>query len=180
VTNEVHAEETNDESVDLRVGLTETEAALIPLIEPTIESIGLELAHLELEESSQQILRIFIDSPSGVSIDDCARASRHLSAMLDVEEPIETAYSLEVSTPGVDRPLGRLSDWISVVGETINVKTGRSIEGRRRWTGTLTGISDATATVIVDGQTHAVPLDLVRKANLKYSFDKPRPGKSNR
>ena len=162
-----------------RVGISEAGLPLVALIEPTLASINLELAHLELEGGNTQILRVYIDSPTGVTIDDCARASRHMSAMLDVEDPFETAYALEVSSPGVDRPLGRLGDWQDAIGETVQIKTGRSIDGRRRWTGTLTALDDNNAIVEVDNQPHRVPLGLIQKANLQYSFDKPRREESS-
>lgn len=168
------------DSVSDRIGISDTGMSLVSLIEPTLSSIGFELAHLELEGSGQQVLRVFIDSPKGITIDDCAKASRHMSAMLDVEDPIASAYSLEVSSPGVDRPLGRAKDWHESLGETISVKTTSPIEGRSRWTGTLRDITANQAIVEVDGHTHNIPLDLVQKANLKYSFDKPRTGESSR
>lgn len=180
VTSDAPRTEQNNVSTTQRVGLTDTGSALVSLIEPTLASIGFELAHLELEGSGQQILRVFIDSPNGVTINDCAKASRHMSAMLDVEDPIASAYSLEVSSPGVDRPLGRVKDWHESISETVAVKTIRSIEGRSRWTGTLRAVTEDTATVEVDGQEHHIPLDFVQKANLKYSFDKPRTGESSR
>ena len=180
MSSETPQTEATDASATQRIGLTDAGDALVRLIEPTLAGIDLELAHLELEGSGQQTLRVFIDSPNGVTIDDCARASRHMSAMLDVEDPIASAYSLEVSSPGVDRPLGRIKDWEQAIGETIIVKSGRPIEGRRRWTGVLREIQATQAVVEVDGQMHEIPLNLVQKANLKYSFDKPRAGESSR
>ena len=163
----------------VRIGLSEACRPLVALIEPTLASINLQLAHLEMEGGSRQTLRVFIDSPTGVTIDDCARASRHMSAMLDVEDPISQAYALEVSSPGVDRPLGRLSDWEQALGQTVNVKTSRSIDGRRRWTGTLAELEAGNAVVEVDNGLHRIPLDMVQKANLKYSFETPRRGEKS-
>lgn len=185
MTDETHTQtNTSDVTADTppttdRVGLSDVSAPLVELIEPTLESIGFQLAHLEVEGGSRKTLRVFIDGPNGVTIDDCARASRHMSTMLEVEDPIPGAYALEVSSPGVDRPLGRRIDWEHVVGETVMVRSRRPVEGRKRWTGTLLGLDGDDANIEVDGQTHRIPLALVQKANLKYSFDKPRTGEGS-
>jgi len=111
------------------------------------------------------ILRLSIDGPKGVTADDCAQVSDTVSPVLDAEDPIDSAYTLEVSSPGIDRPVQRLQDFDRFVGRRIKV---RLVEGhpRRRYTGALAGRDDEEITVTVDGTDHRILIETIERANL--------------
>lgn len=114
--------------------------AIETLIEPTLEQLGLELLGCERCQGDGHgaILRVYIDHPNGITVDDCAKASRHISAILDVEDAIPGHYNLEVSSPGINRPLFSLAHFAKVVGSKVYVKLHTPEAGRRQWTGMLT------------------------------------------
>lgn len=117
-----------------------TRQALVDLVEPAIVSLGFELADLELHLSrGRGLLRIFIDAENGVTVDDCEAVSRQVSSVLDVADPIAGGYSLEVSSPGLDRRLVKPGHFDRFAGAGIEVKLRRLIDGRRRIQGTLVG-----------------------------------------
>lgn len=108
------------------------------LLAPCVESMGYELADLELRrEHRGQVLRLFIDQESGVALDDCERVSGQVSALLDVEDPIQGNYSLEVSSPGLDRKLAKPQHFDRFAGRRVRVRTHSGVEGRRNFSGTL-------------------------------------------
>lgn len=127
---------------------------LIALIEPLVGRLGYEL--VDLEHSSGRgsaVVRLFIDRAEGVGLDDCERVSREVSALLDVEDPIPTAYTLEVSSPGFDRVLRTRAHFARFVGSRVAVELTAPREGgRRRYTGTLLSADEAGITLEVDGQ----------------------------
>ncbi len=106
-----------------------------------------------------------------VTIADCVRASRQMDLVLDVEEVITGSYQLEVSSPGLDRPLGRRGDFVRFEGKAAKIETDAPIQGRRRWSGTLRGVDQSDVKIEVDGVIHAVPFDRIRKAHIRYDFD---------
>jgi len=106
-----------------------------------------------------------------VTIADCVRASRQMDLVLDVEEVITGSYQLEVSSPGLDRPLGRRSDFIRFEGKAAKIETDAPIQGRRRWSGILRGVDQSNVRIEVDGVIHAVPFDRIRKAHIRYDFE---------
>jgi ribosome maturation factor RimP len=117
-----------------------TRQALVALLEPAITSLGFELADLELHLSrGRSVVRIFIDAAAGVTVDDCEVVSRQVSSVLDVADPIGGAYSLEVSSPGLDRRLVKPAHFERFAGSEVQVKLRRLIDGRRRVQGTLVG-----------------------------------------
>ena len=136
------------------------------LLEPGAEALGLELVAVEMAGRDGNILRVYINSPNGISVDDCAAASHQFSAILDVEDPISGKYNLEVSSPGLDRPLVKTSHFEEVVGETVKIRTRWPIQGRRRFTGILTRTSDDAALVEVDGEVYEVPYEDMERARL--------------
>jgi ribosome maturation factor RimP len=122
----------------------------------------------------RQILRLFIDKPGGVSLDDCSSVSRAVSAALDVEDPLDGSYDLEVSSPGLDRPLRTPEHFAKYAGSQVRVKTyGPLAEGdnRKTFIGRLVGYEDGKVVIDVDGTTFKVPHALVSKANVEPQFD---------
>jgi ribosome maturation factor RimP len=140
---------------------------LIVLIEPLLGRLGYELVELEYAAGrSNAVVRLFIDRPEGISIEDCERVSREAAALLDVEDPIPTAYTLEVSSPGFDRVLRIPAHFARFVGERVFVELRAPREGRRRYTGTLLAADDSGITVEVDKQKVEVPFGEIGKARL--------------
>ena len=144
------------------------------LLRPTIESMNFEFVGLEyLPNPKNRLLRVYIDrDPDGVTIDDCAEVSREISAQLDVADPIRGEYSLEVSSPGAERPLFEPAHYRQFAGQEALLQLYSPHQGRRKLNGTLVGASDDDeAQIEVDGELFTVPLSLVRRANLKPDFD---------
>ncbi len=140
---------------------------LTALLEPSVEALGFELWGLEhLKQGRHSLLRIYIESENGVQVDDCARVSEQVGAVLDVEEPISGEYVLEVSSPGIDRRLFRLSQFPAYVGEEIEVKLRRPFEGRRKFRGQLRGLEGEDIVVLVDDHEYLLPFGDVDRAQV--------------
>lgn len=147
-------------------------ADLQELLEPGAEALGYEVLAVETSGAGGgSILRVYIDGPNGVTLDDCATASQQFSAILDVEDPMPGHYTLEVSSPGLDRPLTRAKHFRAVVGQEIRLTTSETIAGRRRFRGRLQGMVSEQLELVVDGGTYRVPLSKVAKARLVPEFD---------
>lgn len=137
------------------------------LIRPTIERLGYELTDLESRLSGQGgLLRLTIDKPDGIDLDDCEKVSHAVSALLDVEDPVAGNYNLEVSSPGLDRKLTKVEHFQRFEGETLKVTMRFPIEGRRRFRGTLVSSNDENIVVEVDGESHSLPLTMIDTARL--------------
>lgn len=143
------------------------------LLQPGAEALGYELVAVELAGGESSIVRVFIDTPNGVTVEDCAKASRQFSAILDVEDPISNRYTLEVSSPGMDRPLAKPLHFKAVVGQDVKIKLMSLINGRRRFTGELVEATDEYAVVEVDGEQTELPYSEMDRARLVpvYNFD---------
>lgn len=144
---------------------------LIGLLEPLIEGLGYELVDIEWAAAPRSgVLRIFLDQPPAVGghigIEDCERVSREVSALLDVEDPVPGAYSLEVSSPGFDRVLRKPAHFARFAGERVWVELSTPREGRRRYTGRLAAVTDAGIELEVDGQTVTMSFGEIGKARL--------------
>ncbi len=140
---------------------------LIALIEPLLGRLGYELVDLEHSAGrGSAVVRLYIDRPDGVGIEDCERVSREVSALLDVEDPIPTAYTLEVSSPGFDRTLRTRAHFERFVGSRVFVELCAPRDGRRRYTGTLLAVDDSGLVLQVDEQRVAVSFAEVGKARL--------------
>jgi len=146
-------------------------------LEPIIQERQLELVDMEYVKAGRDfVLRLFIDKDGGVTLDDCAEVSHELSAILDVEDFIANNYTLEVSSPGLDRPLKKESDYERYAGRLIKVRTfepflDNSGNKRKTFLGTLTGLTDgAICMTLNEGQTAAIPLERVAKANLEFEI----------
>lgn len=144
-----------------------TSDELIQLLEPVIERQGYELADLELKVGSRDgVLRIFIDKPGGVGLEDCELISRQVSALLDVEDPIPGRYSLEVSSPGLDRKLTKPVHFQRFVGEEVKVETRFPVLGRRRFRGVLQAADEKSIVVVVDREPYELQIDGIETARL--------------
>jgi ribosome maturation factor RimP len=147
------------------------------IAQPILDSMQLELVDMEFVRAGRDsILRLFIDKEGGVTLDDCADLSRELSAVLDVEDIITVNYSLEVSSPGLDRPLKKLQDYERYAGRLVKIRTYDQVSDdagnkRKTFLGTLEGLVDGCIRVrLKEGQTASIPLDRVAKANLEFEF----------
>ena len=148
------------------------EQKLTDMLRPAVEEVGKELLGCEfISAGNHSVLRLFIDHENGIEVDDCAEVSRQVGAILDVEDPISTEYNLEVSSPGLDRPLFEMSHFQAVIGETISVKLSIPLNGRRKFKGKLAAIEKDTLIVILDGDEYELIFSNVDKANLVYNFD---------
>jgi ribosome maturation factor RimP len=141
---------------------------LIALVEPVLERQGYELVELELTAGrGHAVVRLFIDAPAGVGLEDCAAASREVSALLDIEDPIPSAYTLEVSSPGFDRVLRTRAHFGRFVGERVHVELKEPRAGRRRYTGTLLTVDDGgIALEVEEEQQVSVAFKDIGKARL--------------
>ena len=147
------------------------------LAQPILEALHIELVDIEFRRSGRElILCLFIDKEGGVNVDDCADVSRELSVIIDIEDFIPGNYSLEVSSPGLDRPLKKVSDYERFTGRLVKIKTYEPFaddSGNRRKTflGHLIGLKDGLVVVTLnEGQTASIPLELIAKANLEFEF----------
>jgi ribosome maturation factor RimP len=148
------------------------------LLEPVLVRDGFELVEVEWQrEGGTWVLRLYVDKPGGIGVDDCHAASRLVETILDVEDFIEPAYSLEVSSPGVERPMRKPEDFRRFAGQRAKVRAFGPIESapglppRKQWTGTLRGFADGAVEIEVDGKVHRVPVDRIAKAHLEYDFE---------
>ena len=160
------------------------------LIEPPIEGAGLELVELQWNrETEGWVMRVFIDRPAGpkvpgtaeggesvfepmfVSHEDCEQVSRDLSATLDVADCIHHAYRLEVSSPGIDRPLRRERDFARFAGQEAKIRMTDPVEGRRNFSGVLAGAKEGRVQIDCEGRSYQLPLDIIVRANLVPDWD---------
>ena len=141
------------------------------MIGPAIEQLGYELSDLELKLGGRNgIVRVFIDKPEGVDLSDCEIVSRQLSAVLDVEDPLPGHYTLEVSSPGLDRKLTKPEHFQRFLGEAIRVKLLFPVAERRKFRGTLRAADDEKIEIEVDGESHSLEIAMIESARLIPSF----------
>jgi ribosome maturation factor RimP len=138
------------------------------LIEPTLESMGYELVRVMSTGGRRPTLQVMAErlDRAGMTVDDCAEISRAVSAILDVEDPIKEAYQLEVSSPGIDRPLIKPEDFERFAGFEVRVETDRPIDGQRKFKGRLLGLADGAVRLALPDGERALPLSSIRKAKL--------------
>jgi ribosome maturation factor RimP len=139
---------------------------LIELLGPVVADLGYELWELEYTGQSGGLLRLYIDSPEGISVDDCERVSRAVSAAMDVADPIASQYTLEVSSPGLDRVLRTRRHFDLFTGEQVRVELKQAAGGRKRFIGRLVSVNEGEITLDVDGSAVRVPLEGINKARL--------------
>ncbi len=142
-------------------------ARLIELLEPEVQSLGFDLVEVEVALTRRGgVLRLYIDGPAGVSLDNCEKVSRAVTGVLDVEDPIRHAYSLEVSSPGPDRPLRRKADFERHLGRLVRLRFREPVEGKSRLTGRLGTIQPEGISVEADGVVLRTPWENIDKARL--------------
>jgi len=142
------------------------------LVEPLCEYEGVELVHTEYQrESRGRVLRLYIDRYGGVTLEDCAHISRQVGDLLDIELEEMGPYSLEVSSPGVDRPISSKRDFARFEGEAVRVRTTHPIDGQRNFTGILSGVSSGNVVLMVDDRMVAIPHRQISKARLMPPLD---------
>ncbi|MBB1517878.1 MULTISPECIES: ribosome maturation factor RimP [Pseudomonadaceae] len=142
------------------------------LLAPVVESLGYECWGVEfLSQGRHSLLRVYIDQADGVLVEDCEKVSRQISGVLDVEDPIASEYTLEVSSPGMDRPLFTLEQFAKHVGEQVKIKLRSPFDGRRNFQGLLRGVEEQDVVVLVDDHEYLLPIDLIDKANIIPRFD---------
>ncbi len=146
---------------------------VVQLLEPLVEGLGYEFVGAEyLPQGKHSLLRIYIDKPeTGIGVDDCERVSRQVSSMLDVEDPIPGHYTLEVSSPGMDRPLFTPQQFERFVGQEVKLLLSRPVNGRRKMTVALKGVNDNVLSVALEGDEIEIDFDNIEKAHLVPVFD---------
>ncbi|MBR9868439.1 ribosome maturation factor RimP [uncultured Amphritea sp.] len=146
-------------------------SVLQELIEPSVVALGYQLWGIEMiSQGRHSMLRIYIDAEEGIGVEDCASVSRQVSGILDVEDPISGEYTLEVSSPGMDRPLFTLEQYKAFVGHVVQLKLRMPFDGRRRFKGVLSGIEDEDIVLVVDQEEYLLPIDHIEKANIVPQF----------
>ena len=141
------------------------------LADPVLDEIGFELVDVEyLAKHGRWVLRIYIDKDGGVTIDDCARVSGELGDLIDIKEIIENEYVLEVSSPGVNRPLKKEKDFIRAVGKKIKVRMVAPVNGRQNFSGYLKDFKDSNLYLEEESGLITLPCQEIDKANLVYEF----------
>jgi ribosome maturation factor RimP len=144
---------------------------LTDLLEPAIAALGYELVGIEYHrQPKNNLLRVYIDQDRGITLDDCEQVSHQLSGVLDVEDPIKGHYTLEVSSPGLDRPLFKAEHFQRFAGNKVRVRLGAPHQGRRNWTGMLRGLDGDDVVIQVDGDEVRLPLDSIEQARLVPEF----------
>lgn len=150
---------------------TELLTRLTTALEPEATAHGFELVAIEQAGGrGTPILRVLLDREGGLDCDTIASANEWVSAVLDAEDPFEHAYTLEVSSPGIDRPLTKREDFARFVGDTVNLKV-TSAEKRKSWTGELVGMEGDDVVLLVDGERTLIPYETIQKARLKGVVD---------
>ena len=150
------------------------------LIEPVLADMGYELVEVEyLSMHGRWILRLYIDKEAGVTIDDCVDVSRELGDIIDVKEIIDHEYVLEVSSPGLNRPLRKEKDFLKSIGMKIKLKMDQDLNGRRNFAGILKAFNNRIIFLESDGDIFEIPFDGVEKSNLVYDFNDNRTGTDN-
>ena len=147
----------------------ELERRIAEMIEPSLDGMGYELVRVQLQGRQNPVLQVMAERKdgAGMTVEDCADISRQISALLDVDDPIESAYSLEVSSPGIDRPLTRPKDFETYAGFEAKLETNEPLEGRKRFRGKLLGLDEhGCVKLVADGAEWAVPLTIVKGAKL--------------
>jgi ribosome maturation factor RimP len=144
------------------------ETGLSKLIEPVDQELGCELWGIEkLQQGRQVVLKIYIESADGITVDDCARISRQVSAILDVEDPIPGEYMLEVSSPGVERRLFKPEHFDVCKGEKVQITLRQAFDGRRKFKGVLCGLEDEEVVIRVDdAQEIVLPISSIERARV--------------
>ncbi|GAV23487.1 ribosome maturation factor RimP [Carboxydothermus pertinax] len=142
-----------------------------PLADKVGTELNLEVVEVEfVKEAGKYFLRIYIDKPEGVDLDDCQAFSERIGVLLDEEDPIPQAYYLEVSSPGVERPLKKLSDFERFAGREAQIKTFAAIDGQKQFKGKLLGVRDGQVVIDAGKGELQIPVEQIAKAHLTFDF----------
>jgi len=180
--------------------LNRRERQIEELIEPAVAALGCRVWGVSyLAQGKHSVLRIYIEkhiasaaeaealpeeSQAGVTIDDCEKVSRQVGELLDIEDTINGEYTLEVSSPGLDRELFRPEQYSQVVGEQLDVRLNYPFEGRKKFVGHLAGVEDSEAIIQIEGEEFLLPIETIQKARVVPTFDEsdlqPKKGKAGR
>ena len=146
----------------------EMETRIGDILSPTLRLMGYDLVQVQIFGSQQKTVQIMAErrDKEGMTVDDCADISREVSVILDVVRPLKDAYDLEVSSPGIDRPLVRPADFEHYAGFDAKIEMAAAIDGRKKFTGQLLGIEQGLVKIRLDAETHALPLSDIRRAKL--------------
>jgi ribosome maturation factor RimP len=150
------------------------EERISALIAPSLDAMGYELVRVLLQGRQRQVLQIMAErrDRQGMTVEDCADISRAISAVLDVEDPVAGPYTLEVSSPGIDRPLTRPGDYARFAGFEVRLETARPVDGRKRFRGRLLGLADEQVRLVAEtGEEMAIPLADILRAKLVLTDD---------
>jgi ribosome maturation factor RimP len=141
------------------------------LLREAVLAKGLELVHVEYQpQGANFLLRIYIDKQGGVNLKDCEQVSKHAAVLLEVEDLIPHHYLLEVSSPGLERPLFTEMDYRRFVGNEISLITTEKVENRKKFTGCIQDFAEGLLSLKCDGTTYTIPFEIIRRANLVYRF----------
>lgn len=147
------------------------------LVEPIVADLDVSLYDLDFAGGT---LRITVERPGGIDLDTVAEVTRQVSRQLDLDDPINGRYTLEVSSPGLERNLRTAAHWVSAVGERVKVKTLAAHDGERRYDGVVSAVDDSSVTLLVDGDPVVVPLDDIERARTHFEWGPaPKPGSRN-
>jgi len=145
---------------------------LTELLSPVVEDLGYIFWGLEYQvRKADALLRVYIDSPNGISVDDCATVSHEISGIMDVEEPITMAYILEVSSPGMDRILFSAQQFLEFLGETVKIKLNQMVDGRRKIKGEIAAVEGEEITITAENEQIKIEFDKIMRARLNPSFN---------
>jgi len=151
--------------------LTALETQLTELLDGSVKALGYELVGLEfIRAGEHSTLRVFIDHENGINVDDCSEVSRQISAVMDVEDPITVAYHLEVSSPGLERPLFKAAHYQQFIGHEVSLVLKMAMNNRRKWKGDIIAVEGELVTLKVDGNDETFALSNISKANLIPKF----------
>ncbi|MDD7805742.1 MAG: ribosome maturation factor RimP [Endozoicomonas sp. (ex Botrylloides leachii)] len=152
--------------------MTDKQSQLEAMVEPIVLSLGYRLWGIEfLLRGRHSLLRIYIDSDNGVTLEDCEKVSRQVSSVFDVEDPITEEYTLEVSSPGMDRCLFRLEHYQEWKGSEVRLRLRTPFEGRRKYRGLLKGVENQYVVIVAEGHELLLPIESIEKAQVIPQFD---------
>jgi len=152
--------------------LASLEERITEMLAPSVEDLGYELVGIEyIRAGKHSTLRVYIDQEQGILVDDCAAVSRQVSAIMDVEDPITNEYTLEVSSPGMNRPLFKAEHYQTFAGDEVKIQLRMPIQNRRRWKGVIVSAEDGIICLNVDGREERFALSNIQKANIVPKFD---------
>lgn len=147
------------------------ETQLIELLQPVVEAMGFVFWGLEFNASGRHsMLRVYIDHEDGINVDQCAEVSRQLSSVLDVEDPISQEYTLEISSPGLDRALFTLEQYQQYANHIVDLRLRIPFDGRRKFKGQLLGVEEQDVVILVDEHEYLLPIELIEKAHIVPQF----------